>query len=99
MWYAVIGEDEPDSLPVRLKSRHAHLSRLESLAAAGRLLIAGPHPAIDAEEPGVAGYTGSLIIADFPSLDDATAWVDADPYVKSGVYRKVTVKPFKRVLP
>jgi uncharacterized protein len=99
MWYAVISEDVADSLPMRLRSRDAHLARLKALAADGRVLIAGPHPAIDAEDPGSAGFTGSLVVVDFPSLEEATTWANADPYIKAGVYAKVTVKPFKRVLP
>jgi uncharacterized protein YciI len=84
---------------LRLQLREAHLSRLKALAAEGRLLVAGPHPAIDAEDPGAAGFTGSLVVVDFPTLGDARAWADADPYVAGGVYGKVTVKPFRRVLP
>jgi uncharacterized protein YciI len=99
MWYAVISEDVEDSLPLRAGAREAHLARLQALVADGRLLIAGPHPAIDAEDPGPAGFSGSLVVVDFPSLDDAQAWADADPYVEAGVYARVTVKPFKLVLP
>ncbi len=99
MWYAVISEDVGNSLPLRAGAREAHLARLEALATAGRLLIAGPHPAVDAENPGDAGFTGSLVVVDFPSLDEARAWADADPYVEAGVYASVTVKPFKLVLP
>ena len=99
MWYAVISEDIENSLPLRAATRNAHLARLRELAAADRLLIAGPHPAIDAEDPGDAGFTGSLVVVDFPSLDEARAWADADPYAEAGVYAKVTVKPFKLVLP
>jgi uncharacterized protein YciI len=99
MWYAIISEDVTDSLLLRSKSRQAHIARLKALAADGRLLIAGPHPAIDAEDPGEAGFTGSLVVVDFPSLDEAKAWADSDPYFDAGVYSKVTVKPFKRVLP
>jgi len=99
MWYAIISEDNENSLPLRATARDAHLARLRSLAADGRLLAAGPHPAVDAEDAGEAGFTGSLVIAEFASLEDATRWADADPYVAAGVYRKVTVKPFKRVLP
>lgn len=99
MWYAVMSEDVENSLPMRLKTRESHLSRLRALAADGRLLVAGPHPAIDAEDPGSAGFTGSLVIADFPSIDDAKAWANADPYLEAGVYSKVLVKPFRRVLP
>lgn len=99
MWYAIISEDVSNSLPLRISTREAHLARLEGLVAEGRVLVAGPHPAIDADDPGEAGFTGSLIVAEFPSLDEAEAWATADPYVAAGVYAKVTVKPFKRVLP
>ena len=99
MWYAVISEDVENSLEMRGKSREAHLARLKALAEEGRLLIAGPHPATDSEDPGPAGFTGSLVVVDFPSLDEAKAWADVDPYMTAGVYQKVTVKPFKLVLP
>ena len=99
MWYAVISQDVDNSLPLRASARADHLARLQALVAEGRVLIAGPHPAIDGEEPGEAGFTGSLVVADFPSLEDAQAWADADPYVAAGVYEKVVVKPFKRILP
>ncbi len=99
MWYAIISDDVEDSLPLRAKSRDAHLERMKVLINEGRLLVAGPHPAIDAENPGPAGFSGSLVVADFPSLEDARNWADTDPYVAAGVYAKVTVKPFKRVLP
>ena len=99
MWYAIISEDVDDSLPLRASAREAHLARLQELAGEGRLLVAGPHPAIDAEDPGPAGFSGSLVVVDFPSLDEAGAWASADPYVAAGVYRDVIVKPFKRVLP
>lgn len=99
MWYAIISEDVEDSREHRAGAREAHLARLEELVDDGCLLVAGPHPAIDAEDPGPAGFSGSLVIADFPSLEAARAWADADPYVEAGVYRRVTVKPFKRVLP
>jgi uncharacterized protein YciI len=99
MWYAVLSEDVENSLPSRLKARESHLARLKALAAEGRLLVAGPHPAIDAEDPGSAGFTGSLVIVDFSSLDDAKAWANADPYLEAGVYASVSVKPFRRVLP
>ena len=99
MWYAIISQDVPDSLEKRLSVRPAHLQRLQDLTAAGRLLIAGPHPAIDSEDPGSAGFTGSLVVAEFASLTDAQAWADADPYVSAGVYQQVTVKPFRKVLP
>lgn len=99
MWYAIMSEDVDNSLERRARVRPDHLARVKQLVEEGRLLVAGPHPAVEAEDPGPAGFTGSLIIAEFPSLDDATAWANADPYVKSGVYKSVTVKPFKRVLP
>lgn len=99
MWYAISSEDFANSLEKRMAARPAHLERLEALKAAGRLLLAGPYPAIDTENPGAAGFTGSLVIAEFNSLDDAQQWADQDPYLVSGVYRKVTVKPFKKVLP
>lgn len=99
MWYAIISEDVENSLPLRASTREAHLARLRELVSGGRLLIAGPHPAIDAEDPGEAGFSGSLVVADFPSLEDAQAWADADPYVEAGVYARVTVKPYKLVLP
>lgn len=99
MWYAIISEDVENSLPLRAAARDAHLARLQELAAADRLLIGGPHPAIDAEDPGDAGFTGSLVVVDFPSLDEARTWADADPYVEAGVYANITIKPFKLVLP
>ncbi|NNC77930.1 MAG: YciI family protein [Woeseiaceae bacterium] len=99
MWYAVISEDIDDSLANRLQARPAHLQRLQELVDQGRLLIAGPHPAIDSDEAGDAGFTGSLVVAEFESLQDARAWADADPYLEAGVYQNVTVKPFKKVLP
>ena len=99
MWYAVISEDIENSLEMRGKSREAHLARLPALAEEGRVLIAGPHPATDSEDPGSAGFTGSLVVVDFPSLDEAKAWADVDPYMTAGVYQKVTVKPLKHVLP
>ena len=99
MWYAIISEDVPDSLPLRKEARPAHLERVRLLVNEGRLLTAGPHPAIDADDPGEAGFTGSLIIAEFESLAAAQEWADADPYVAAGVYANVVVKPFKRVLP
>jgi hypothetical protein len=99
MYYAIFCEDVENSLPLRKSARPAHLARLQELADAGQLLVAGPHPAIDAEEPGDAGFTGSLIIAEFDSLEAATAWADSDPYVDAGVFAKITVKPYKRVLP
>lgn len=99
MWYAIIAEDVPGTLQQRLDARPRHLARLEQLKADGRLLLAGPHPAIDSENPGVAGFTGSLVVAEFDSLADAEAWAAADPYREAGVYDRVTVKPFKKVLP
>jgi len=99
MWYAIISQDIHDSRAGRSASRADHVARLKAMADEGRLLIAGPHPAIDADDPGEAGFTGSLVVVDFPSLDDAQAWSDADPYIAAGVYEKVTVKPFKLVLP
>lgn len=99
MWYAILSEDIEDSSAARSTARADHLARLQALVAEGRLLIAGPHPAIDAVEPGAAGFTGSLVIAEFESLDDAREWADADPYVAAGVYQRVVVKPFKKVLP
>jgi uncharacterized protein YciI len=99
MHYAIISEDIDNSLPLRAKARPAHLDRLTSLRDEGRLLVAGPNPALDTPEPGDAGFTGSLVIAEFDSLEAAQAWADADPYVAAGVYRQVTVKPFKAVLP
>ena len=99
MWYAIISEDVENSLPLRAKSREAHLDRMRLLANDGRVLIAGPHPAIDSEDPGPAGFSGSLVVVDFPSLEAAQEWADADPYVEAGVYAKVVVKPFRRVLP
>ncbi len=99
MWYAIISEDVENSLPLRKAARPAHLERIQVLVDQGRILAAGPHPAIDSDEPGEAGFTGSLIIADFESLDEARAWADADPYVQQGVHSKVAVKPYKKVLP
>lgn len=99
MYYAILSEDAPGTLEQRLAARPAHLERLKALQADGRLLVAGPHPAIDAEDPGPAGFTGSLVIAEFPSLEEARSWADADPYLEAGVYAQVTVKPFRKVLP
>jgi hypothetical protein len=99
MYYAIICEDVADSLALRQQARPAHLERIAQLVDGGRLLTAGPNPALDTEEPGEAGFTGSLIIAEFNSLEAATAWADSDPYVNAGVFSKVTVKPFKPVLP
>lgn len=99
MWYAIISQDVENSLDLRKRVRADHLARMKTLVDEGRLLVAGPHPAVDAEDPGPAGFTGSLVIAEFPSLEQATEWANEDPYVKGGVYSRVTVKPFKRVLP
>ncbi|MCB1662431.1 MAG: YciI family protein [Pseudomonadales bacterium] len=99
MLYAIISEDVPNSLALRQANRPAHLERLEQLKQQGRLILAGPHPAIDSEDPGTAGYSGSLVVAEFDSLDAAQAWADIDPFVSAGVYQKVTVKPYKKVLP
>lgn len=99
MWYAIIGTDNPDSLAARKSARPAHLARLQQLQDEGRMLLAGPFPAIDAEDPGPAGFSGSLIVAEFASLAEAQAWAGADPYVAAGVYRETTVKPFRKVLP
>ena len=99
MWYAIIGHDLPDSLARRTSARPAHLDRLHALRDAGRLLLAGPFPAIDAEDPGPAGFSGSLIVAEFADLAAARAWADADPYVAAGVYAEVDVRPFRKVLP
>ena len=97
--YAIVGEDAPGSLDKRLAARPDHLERLNKLKDEGRLLLAGPFPAIDSPDPGPAGFSGSLIVAAFDSLEAAQSWADADPYVAAGVYARVTVKPFKRVLP
>ena len=99
MFYTIIAEDRPDSLADRLAARPAHLARLQALQTEGRLLLAGPCPAIDSPDPGPAGFTGSLIVAEFPSLEAAKTWADADPFVAAGVYVRVTVKPFKKVFP
>lgn len=99
MWYAIISTDVPESLAKRKVARPAHLARLEHLKEEGRLLVAGPHPAVDAEDPGDAGFTGSLVIAEFASLSEAKQWADADPYVEAGVYSSTQIKPFKHVLP
>ena len=99
MFYAIISEDVPNSLEKRLAARPAHLARLQTLANEGRLLVAGPHPAIDSEDPGEAGFSGSLVIAEFASLAEAKNWADQDPYIEAGVYADVKVKPYKKVLP
>ena len=99
MYYAILCEDVPNSLPLRQQARPAHLERLQELLDQGRLLVAGPHPALDTEDPGDAGFTGSLIIAEFDSLEAATAWADSDPYVDAGGFNRVAVKPYKVALP
>ncbi len=99
MLYAIIGEDVPGSLEKRLAARPAHLERLKALQDEGRMIVAGPCPAIDSPDPGPAGFSGSVIVAEFPSLEDAKTWADADPYVAAGVYAKVTIKPFKKAFP
>lgn len=99
MWYAIISQDVENSLEKRLSVRPAHIERLQTLKSEGRLLIAGPHPAIDSEDPGAEGFTGSLVVAEFDSLIAAQAWADKDPYIAAGVYKQVIVKPFKKVLP
>ncbi|HEX6613151.1 MAG TPA: YciI family protein [Rhodanobacteraceae bacterium] len=99
MWYAILGLDNENSLAARQASRPAHLARLKQLLDEGRLLLAGPFPAIDAEDPGPAGFEGSLIIAEFEDLEAARAWAQADPYVAAGVYRDMSVRPFRKTLP
>lgn len=99
MFYAIIAEDNENSLSLRLEARPAHVARLQDLNKEGRLLIAGPHPAIDSEDPGSAGFTGSLVVAEFESLEAAKNWADNDPYIEAGVYKSVIVKPYKKVLP
>ncbi|SDW20267.1 YciI family protein [Nitrosomonas oligotropha] len=99
MLYAINGEDVPDSLGKRMTVRPEHLKRIQVLQDEGRLVLAGPYPAIDSQDPGSAGFSGSLIVAEFESLEAAQAWANADPYISAGVYQKVTVKPFKKVLP
>ena len=99
MLYTIIAEDRPDSLELRLANRPAHLARLSSLQQQGRLVIAGPHPAIDSADPGPAGFSGSLIVAEFDSLSAAQSWADTDPYQLAGVYLQIRVKPFKQVFP
>lgn len=99
MWYAIEGFDGADALDRRMQARAQHLARLTALRDAGRLLLAGPCPAIDAEDPGPAGFSGSIVIAEFASLEEAQAWADADPYVAAGVYQRVDVRPFRPVLP
>ncbi|WCE28518.1 YciI family protein [Vibrio sp. SCSIO 43137] len=97
MWYVIFSQDVENSLQKRMGVREKHLARLQQLQDEGRLLTAGPMPAIDSENPGEAGFTGSTVIADFPSLEEAQQWADADPYIEAGVYEKVIVKPFKKV--
>ncbi|WP_333796578.1 YciI family protein [Rheinheimera sp.] len=99
MYYMIYSEDVADSLAQRKVTRPAHLARLQQLAAENRLLVAGPLPAVDAEDPGEAGFTGSLVVAEFASLQDAQQWAAADPYLAAGVYKQSTVKPFRKVLP
>lgn len=99
MWYMLYSEDVENSLALRKQTRPAHLARIQLLVDQGRVLVAGPCPAIDSEDPGEAGFTGSLVIADFDSLQDAQTWADNDPYMLAGVYAKVIVKPYKKVLP
>jgi len=99
MWYMIYAQDIENSLELRKKARPAHLARLQELTDQGRLLIAGPNPAIDSEDPGEAGFTGSLVVANFDDLAQAQAWADADPYVHAGIYQHVIVKPYKKVLP
>ena len=99
MWYAIMAEDLPNSLEKRLEARPDHLNRLQNLQDAGRLLLAGPFPAIDSIDPGPAGYSGSLIVAEFSNLEEATTWANNDPFVISNVYKYVTVKPFRKTLP
>ena len=99
MWYAIEGFDAEDALPRRAQARGEHVARLRQLQREGRLLTAGPCPAIDAEDPGAAGFSGSVVIASFDDLDAARAWAGADPYVAAGVYQRVDVRPFRKVLP
>ncbi|CAA0119511.1 Protein YciI [BD1-7 clade bacterium] len=99
MLYAIISQDIENSLPKRKLARPAHLARLEALKSEGRLVLAGPHPAVDSDDPGDAGFTGSLVVAEFKSISEAQAWADTDPYSDAGVYASVIVKPFKHVLP
>lgn len=99
MFYSIIGQDIPDSLEKRVASRPAHVARLQLLQTQGRLLLAGPFPAVDAEDPGAAGFTGSLIVAEFVSLTDAQSWANADPYLINGVYKEINVRPFRKTFP
>ena len=99
MWYVIIGKDIENSLQLRMETRDAHLARLNDLTEQGRILVAGPIPVIDNEDPGEAGFSGSVIIAEFESLENAKDWANQDPYVKAGVFKEITVKPFKKVIP
>lgn len=99
MWYAIVAEDTPNSLEKRMQARPAHIARLHALHNEGRLLLAGPFPAIDSVDPGPAGFSGSLIVAEFANLEAAQAWAQADPFVSAGVYANVSVKPFRKTLP
>jgi len=99
MLYAIIGHDTPNSLEKRLAARPAHVARLQALQADGRLILAGPFPAVDSNDPGAAGFTGSLIVAEFPTLTEAQAWAEAEPYLSGGVYQSVEVRPFKKTFP
>ena len=99
MWYVFICNDKPDTLELRMQTRGAHIERLNALKDQGRLFVAGPCPAIDSEDPGPAGFTGSVVIAEFASLNDAQVWADDEPYLAAGVYDSVILKPFKKVLP
>ena len=99
MLYAIISQDVDNSLQDRLAARPKHLERLTALQDQGRLILAGPHPAIDSEDPGESGFSGSLVVAEFESIDEAQDWADSDPYIEAGVYANVTVKPFKKVFP
>ena len=99
MLFAIVSQDVENSLPLRKQARPAHIARLEALEEEGRLVLAGPNPAIESDDPGEAGFTGSVVIAEFNSLADAQSWADTDPYVDAGVYASVSVKPFKKVLP
>lgn len=99
MLYAIMGQDVENSLEKRLVARPAHLARLQSMQEQGRLILSGPFPAVDANDPGAAGFSGSLIVAEFASLQEAESWAQADPYVAGGVYEQVTVKPFRKTFP
>ncbi|MFT7227828.1 MAG: hypothetical protein ACI8PW_000405 [Methylophilaceae bacterium] len=99
MWYTIMAEDVPNSLEKRMQARSEHLARLTALQGAGRLMLAGPFPAIDSNDPSPAGFSGSLIVAEFNNLNEAKAWADADPYFNAGVYNHVIVKPFRKMLP